>query len=400
MFDKKDLWYQFRIIGILLATIIFLLVFWFFQYKHLEKAENLIVQTWAQNQYKFLDVLVENETENSLSKETLVSNLISSFSYTDMSYGFLYQDGKVLFEQNSEITKSYRGKAIRSMYGAFSYYGGEHLQEPLKKMEEKTSGVDYLIKSHRKGKEWVTFLSFQYGGNHYVAGIATPESFILNEHDFYRFRADTYVFGGVYTLLLILLAGMLCFFFYRFKETVGELEHQLKKKTDVIRAERLANLELQDKLKQLTTLDFLTGLYNRTYFDVLVGKLRDKLFLPVSICIFNIDGLKRINDQWGSGVGDEVIRLLTGICKNVFDEQNDVVARYGNDEVIVLMINTPFEFAQEKAKQVCETMEKTPENKTCSKVSYAVSTKVTESSSIVQTIAEAEEKLQEKRKHK
>lgn len=402
MSNKSNVWYQIKILGIVLTVILFLAFFWIYQCKNMVDTQQTIVLNWSKNQYRLVEELVSNAKVSDMGNNFdhfLMETLVPKLRYTDMSYGFLYKEGTVLFEQNSELTRQYLGNTIRNTYGAFSYYGGEHLLEVLEKMESKISGTDYFVKDHFNGREWVTWIAFEYEGNSYIMGIATPEVYILNEYHFFDFRNETYAFSGVYTMLFILFSGMLCFFSYRYKETVGALTEELVQKKQFIQKEKNTISDLQEQLKQLTITDLLTGTYHRKYFDVLVGKLKDQIFLPISICIFDIDGFKAINDQWGHEKGDEILQLLAETCKELCDNENDVIARYGNDEIIVLMINTPCELALEKAKQIVENVAKNSRNLISAKVSYGVSTKVTESYSIYQTMTEAEEKLRTNSKH-
>ncbi len=97
-----------------------------------------------------------------------------------------------------------------------------------------------------------------------------------------------------------------------------------------------------ERLKQLATIDELTGAYNRRYFEHFtrqVLKLSQKERTEATLLVFDIDGFKHFNDTYGHGAGDEILReaarLMKGCCR-----AHDVVARIGGDEFAVLFWDT------------------------------------------------------------
>lgn len=391
MLDKKNVRYQIRILSIVVTAIVFLVFFWFYQYKSTVDIHQSILQTWSEVQYKMVEEVVDNAVASPLDSTEFDLNLMetvpSKLRYTDTSYGFIYKNGKVLFEQNLEITRQYSGAVIRDMYGAFSYQGGEHLLEVLEQMEQKKSGMDYFVKNHFKGAEYVTWVAFEHEGNSYHIGIATPETFILNEYDYYGIRNDAYVFSGIYTVLMVLLSSLLCFSLYRYKETVDELTTDMIKKNQYIQKEKKLISDLEAKLKQFVIKDTATGLYNRTFFDLLSDKLEDNIFLPVSLCVFSI------REEDGSQEKDELLRLVAQTCQSVSANENNIIARYGKHEVALLMVNTSYDFAVETANQVMKIAESEASVGLYGGISCGIATRQTEFASTNQMFEEVENQL-------
>ena len=86
--------------------------------------------------------------------------------------------------------------------------------------------------------------------------------------------------------------------------------------------------------------DALTGLPNRRYFDEFCALLarRRRAEDAVGVLMIDIDRFKALNDRYGHGVGDEVLRAVGGaIVRAVRDD--DVPARYGGEEFVVLLRN-------------------------------------------------------------
>lgn len=97
--------------------------------------------------------------------------------------------------------------------------------------------------------------------------------------------------------------------------------------------------ELQEKLKELTITDDLTGLNNRRGF---LSRANDRLSLArrvgegLQLIFADIDGLKKINDTYGHASGSQVIQDAAEIFRDSF-RQSDVICRWGGDEFIMLL---------------------------------------------------------------
>jgi two-component system cell cycle response regulator len=118
----------------------------------------------------------------------------------------------------------------------------------------------------------------------------------------------------------------------------------------------------KQRLEALAVTDELTGLYNFRYLST---RLREELKRaerhrePLACAMIDLDHFKRINDELGHDVGDAVLREAARRVRGAVREI-DVVARYGGDELLLILPTTPFSGALTVASRVWNDIRATP----------------------------------------
>ncbi|MES9833600.1 MAG: sensor domain-containing diguanylate cyclase [Candidatus Thiodiazotropha sp. DIVDIV] len=116
--------------------------------------------------------------------------------------------------------------------------------------------------------------------------------------------------------------------------------------------------KLRKRYQQLSMVDELTGLNNRRYFfneaeAQLSRAIRAEQ--PCSLMLIDVDHFKRVNDQWGHLVGDQV---LAAISRLLLEEARggDLVARVGGEEFVILLPEAGIEGADLMAQRIQERL--------------------------------------------
>lgn len=113
-------------------------------------------------------------------------------------------------------------------------------------------------------------------------------------------------------------------------------------------------VEQQLALQEMANIDALTGLLNRRSGQVALEIELQKAAesgAPMSVAMGDIDHFKRINDRLGHAVGDDVLRSVAASLREGL-RTHDVAIRWGGEEFLILLPNTPLDDAERLAERV------------------------------------------------
>jgi diguanylate cyclase (GGDEF)-like protein len=116
----------------------------------------------------------------------------------------------------------------------------------------------------------------------------------------------------------------------------------------------LSNLSLRETLHEQSIRDPLTGLHNRRFLeDTLIRELAraKRKTHALSIVLLDIDHFKRINDTFGHGAGDMVLRRL-GLVLQAYVRESDIACRVGGEEFALLLPEGPLPIATQRAEDI------------------------------------------------
>jgi diguanylate cyclase (GGDEF)-like protein/PAS domain S-box-containing protein len=127
---------------------------------------------------------------------------------------------------------------------------------------------------------------------------------------------------------------------------------------EVIAEDITKQRELEDQLRQQAAKDSLTGLANyRHLVDVLDGEIKrsERTSREFALLLFDLDGLKQVNDRYGYLTGSQALCRLADVlsigCRDI-----DTAARFGGDEFALVLPETGGESAKLVAHRICESL--------------------------------------------
>jgi diguanylate cyclase (GGDEF)-like protein len=107
-------------------------------------------------------------------------------------------------------------------------------------------------------------------------------------------------------------------------------------------ANSIQNAHYVERVKQLAYLDGLTGIFNRRFFELRIMEEIERARrygTGMAVIMADIDGFKRLNDEFGHLLGDEVLRQVSSLFHQQL-RKIDVVCRYGGEEFAILLTQT------------------------------------------------------------
>lgn len=141
--------------------------------------------------------------------------------------------------------------------------------------------------------------------------------------------------------------------------------------------------------RRLNFTDSLTGLPNRRYLEENLKAFDNTDYLPISVVVGDMNGLKLINDAFGPKTGDQLLKEMAQLLLNSCNPE-DLVIRWGGDEFLLFLPNTKAKAAEglcNKIKQQCQRTGSAPIQPSIA-LGYAVKDSASQNISEVFKIAE------------
>jgi diguanylate cyclase (GGDEF)-like protein len=121
------------------------------------------------------------------------------------------------------------------------------------------------------------------------------------------------------------------------------------------------NIHLFQNIQRAARRDKLTELYNRAYFELQMNQIDREENYPLSFIIGDVNGLKITNDIFGHFEGDVILKEIAAQLKKVC-RKDDIIARWGGDEFVILLPKTSEKRAEaiiQATKQRCKEVRNT-----------------------------------------
>lgn len=221
------------------------------------------------------------------------------------------------------------------LYPSFNQYSG-FIHESSYVVDQKSmyliaagqpenSILKFISRSGLPNRDEVAQLDYtsSEAGQLFVANFTTFESFLFQ---YWHWVAAGFVLFLIMLFMLIYISGLM-----------RQLMESNKKLTKEIELRAL----LEKKLTQQALYDPLTGIPNRT---LLADRLQQAIYNAkrdsgnFAVTVIDLDNFKEINDRYGHGVGDQVLRQIAQRFSGLV-RKTDTIARFGGDEFVMLILD-------------------------------------------------------------
>lgn len=135
-----------------------------------------------------------------------------------------------------------------------------------------------------------------------------------------------------------------------------------------------AQKHAEEETAYLNYHDQLTGLYNRRFYDEELKRLDAERNMPVSLVMADVNGLKLTNDAFGHLAGDQMLKKIADIMKREC-RSDDVVARIGGDEFILLLPRTSAREADGIIRRIASSIQTEAWESIACSISFGLATK-------------------------
>lgn len=136
-------------------------------------------------------------------------------------------------------------------------------------------------------------------------------------------------------------------------------ELELLETTNLLERTNQQLQESNERLQRMASVDGLTGVANRRYFDEYFAKewrRAARLSQRIALIMIDIDFFKRYNDTYGHLQGDECLKQVAKGLNLPLKRPLDLIARYGGEEFVVMLPDTDIDGALEVARQLQEAI--------------------------------------------
>ncbi len=130
----------------------------------------------------------------------------------------------------------------------------------------------------------------------------------------------------------------------------------------------------KEKLSRMAHIDRLTLLYNRRYFDDVLARESERARRyeqPLCLLLLDVDFFKKVNDVHGHQKGDQVLSEIASVISDNI-RMNDIAARYGGEEMAVVLPETAMDSALSCAEKLRSAIETESEERTGLKITVSI----------------------------
>ena len=198
-----------------------------------------------------------------------------------------------------------------------------------------------------------------------------------NDYEWYKSLADNKIESLV---LFRLKAGQKNLGYMWVSDFKADDTPQIKEALEIttfVLGSQIANHLMLNQLTKLSSIDLLTGLYNRNKLNSYMEEILEMDDAPTALLFLDINGLKKVNDHEGHLAGDKLIKRAANALRSVFTDVD--IFRVGGDEFVIILRNV-------EEKQILEDIDKLHQKAKDNDVSIAIGYAMTNKSADIERL--------------
>ena len=144
--------------------------------------------------------------------------------------------------------------------------------------------------------------------------------------------------------------------------TFNAMTEKIRMQIEDLNSKNTELVQANQRIREMAITDELTGLFNRHHLQTSLQafiQTSDRYNRVMSLLLLDVDHFKKFNDTYGHLVGDQVLKHISGILKRAV-RQSDLVARYGGEEMVVVLPETDIKGATVTAEKIRVIIANTP----------------------------------------
>lgn len=331
------------------------------QFKQLAYVKNFGVYDWYIGSAEYLDTTAKEMEKSALETIQNAASHESEYFFAMDEMGTMIMsgqdptmNGKNFLSLKDSDGKEFVKELIRSANSDKPYFVSYKWKNPKSKVLERV----YSYGKKVPNSHWIIGSGFYKD--------ALDETIKRKQSQLYQAYEEQYQ-KVLYSVILLLIVSL--FISYRIsmllKRTFAEYSKMIEAKNgelielnhsleDLVeeRTNELSNA--YERMKKIAVTDTLTKIYNRYFFnDALKNEIHraSRYGASFSLCMFDIDHFKYVNDIFGHDAGDKVLVSTVNVVKKCLRE-SDIFARTGGEEFMIILPETGIEFAREIAERI------------------------------------------------
>ena len=134
-------------------------------------------------------------------------------------------------------------------------------------------------------------------------------------------------------------------------DEIGDAARSIDRLANDLQADHKKRAVIENRLRHQALHDDLTGLYNRKHANSVIRALSMDSVTTDSVMFLDLDGFKSVNDQYGHGIGDDVLVVVAQRLTSMIPD-GATLARWGGDEFVIILPDTDNQAAADMATHI------------------------------------------------